>query len=76
MPAMEFEGQRRARGNGALGAVRREWPHTQPEQHPIPAQWEDERIDAAAAQSDRFMQAVPLSMSKAALHSVLSGIKR
>ena len=61
LPAMEPAQERSARGNGALMAVRRNWPAAQPEQRALPDGWEG----AGGSAAD------PVSMGRAALHSVL-----
>jgi len=62
LPAMESP-QERARGSGALSAIRRSWPSAEPEQRAIgPAE-----IGSAAD---------PVTMGRAALHSVRSGVYR
>ena len=75
LPAMELGQGKRRRWNGALGAVRRDWPSIQPEQRAIPAEWEDSRADAE--RNDGFPEAGSdagrMTMGRAALRSVLSG---
>jgi len=67
LPAMESS-RGRARGTGALGAVRRNWPSVQPEQRALQAGWE-----GAGAAQEAGSAADPVTMGRAALQSVLSG---
>ena len=77
LPAMEPAQGRRTRGNGALGAVRRDWPSMEPEQHMIPAGWENGRAGAEGTDGLPAADSIAgtLTMGRAALHSVLS-VKR
>jgi len=67
LPAME-PSEGRARGNGALSAVRRNWPSAQPAQRSLRAGLEEGGgAPAAGAVAD------PVTMGRAALQSVLTG---
>ena len=66
LPAMELG--RGGRGSGALSAVRRDWPNVQPEQRKVTANWED-----AGNPPEMGPAAGPVTMGRAALHSVRGG---
>jgi len=67
LPAME-SAREKARGSGALSAIRRSWPNFQPEQRAIPANWGNE-----SGPPEMGSAADPMTMGRAALHTVRSG---
>ena len=68
LPAME-SAKEKSRGGGTLSAVRRNWPSVQPVQRTITTGWEN-----AESPPEMGSAADPMTMGRAALHSVRNGV--
>ncbi len=75
LPAMEQQKQPKPRGNGALSAVRHEWPSELPQQRAIPPNWEMDQMGADVPAAARQAGGA-VSMGRAALSAVLSVTRR